>query len=248
MIFWLILASVVGWFISTIAGGGSSLILMPIIGLCLGAAAIPVVTTVGAIFGNADRAIAYRENIHWEVIAWELSGAIPGAILGAFTLTQINTEWLSLIIGLFLLFSAINYFFKNSKKSDKKMFGVLAWYFLPLGFIYAFLSGLIGSTVPILVPFYLNYGLQKEELLGTQAVARVVIHALKIIAYALFGILTWPYIIYGIAIGLASFPGNWLGHLVLGKMSEQRFQQLAISFVLVSGVLMLWQQRQLFLF
>jgi len=248
MIFWLILASIVGWFVSTIAGGGSSLILMPIIGWCLGAAAIPVVTTVGAVFGNTERAIAYRENIHWEVIVWELSGAIPGAILGAFTLTQINTGWLSLLIGFFLLISAINYFLKKRKKGEKSAFDVAAWYFLPAGFIYAFMSGLIGSTVPILVPLYLNYGLQKEELLGTQAVARVSIHCIKIAAYALFGVLTWPYVIYGVAIGIAAFPGNWLGHIVLGKISEQRFGQLAISFVMLSGLLMLWQQRQLFLF
>nr|WP_293099573.1 hypothetical protein [Okeania sp. SIO2F4] len=33
---WLTLASILGWFVSTLAGGGSSFLLMPIVGLFLG--------------------------------------------------------------------------------------------------------------------------------------------------------------------------------------------------------------------
>ncbi|MGA0200726.1 MAG: hypothetical protein ACO3NK_16705, partial [Prochlorotrichaceae cyanobacterium] len=54
--------SILSWFISTIAGGGSSLLLMPIIGFFLGAGAIAPVTTVGGIFGNIERVIAYRKS------------------------------------------------------------------------------------------------------------------------------------------------------------------------------------------
>ena len=50
---WLALASMFGWFVSNIAGGGSSFILMPIVGLFLGTIAIPPVITTGGILGNA---------------------------------------------------------------------------------------------------------------------------------------------------------------------------------------------------
>ena len=46
---------------------------------------------------------------------------------------------------------------------------------------------------PLLAPFYLSYGLEKEELLGTQAVNRMVVHIFKVITYAVFGNLTLPY-------------------------------------------------------
>ena len=244
MILWLTITSVAGWFISTLAGGGSSLILMPVIGLFLGASAIPPVVTTGGIFGNTERALVYWKSINWQVLRWDLPGAVVGACLGAFTLTKIQMEWLSILVALFLLTSAISYFLRKEKKS----FQVRSWYFLPAGFVYAFLSGIIGSMGPLLAPFYLNYGLEKEELLATQATNRVVIHVVKVIAYAVFGVLTLPYLGYGILIGIAAFPGNWLGHMVLEKISEQRFRQLVISFVMFSGVLMLWQQRQLLLF
>lgn len=156
-------------------------------------------------------------------------------------LTQIPVRWLSFLVGLFLVISGINLIIKNQKQS----FLVREWYFLPAGFIYSFLSGIIGSMGPLLAPFYLNYGLEKEELLGTQAFNRVVVHIIKLIAYAIFGTLTLPYFRYGILIGIAAFPGNWLGHLVLEQISPQLFRRLVIAFVLFSGVFILWEQRSL---
>jgi hypothetical protein len=146
---------------------------------------------------------------------------------------------LTLLLALFLLVSGISYIIKKETKS----FPVRAWYFLPAGFVFAYLSGIIGGTGPLLGPFYLNYGLEKEELLATQAMTRVVIHIVKTIAYSVFGILTLPYIGYGVLIGIAAFPGNWLGHLILEKISEQRFRQLMTFFIIFSGLLLLWQQR-----
>ena len=159
-------------------------------------------------------------------------------------LTQIPVKWVSFLVGLFLLISGINLIIRNQEKS----FTVRAWYFLPAGFIYSFLSGIIGSMGPLLAPFYLNYGLEKEELLGTQAVNRMVVHIFKAITYAVFGNLTLSYLGYGILIGVAAYPGNRLGHLVLEKISPQLFRQLVTAFVIFSGLFLLWEQRSLLIF
>jgi uncharacterized protein len=240
----LILASLLGWFISSLVGGGSSFILMPFIGIFLGAAAIAPVVTIGGILGSSGRAVFYREKINWTVLKWDIPGAIFGAVLGAFALTKIHVDGLKILIGLFLLLSALNSFFKPIDINFK----VKPWHFLPASFIYGFLSGLLGSMGPLLVPFYLNYGLEKEELLGTQATTRVIIHFVKIITYGLLGLLTLPYIGYGILVGLAAFPGNFLGHIFLEKLSQNRFQQLVISFVMFSGIFILWEERNILLF
>ena len=56
---WLALASILGWFVSTLSGGGISFLLMLIVGLFLGTTAIPPVITTGGILGNAERAFTY---------------------------------------------------------------------------------------------------------------------------------------------------------------------------------------------
>ncbi len=238
----LALTSIIGWFVSMLAGGGSSLILMPIVGIFFGVQAIPPIITIGGIFGNADRVYAYRNKINWSILKWELPAAVVGAILGSFTLTQLDLEWLTIIVAGFLILSSTSFFFKK----DENTFTVKTWYFLPDGFIYAFLSALIGSMGPLLAPFYINYGLEKEELLATQATSRFLIHLIKIVAYGLFGTLTSSYIAYGVLIGLAAFPGNRLGGLALARISEKLFQQLVFSFVMLTGLLLFWQHRELF--
>ena len=230
------------WFISTIAGGGSALLLIPVVGLFLGSAAVPPVTTVGAIFGNGERAIAYRDSIRWDVVVWALPGALTGACLGALILTRIEAAWLTLAIALFLIGSAISYFIKPQDQGPT--FSVKAWYFLPASFLYAIFSALVGSLGPALAPFYINFGLEKEALIATQTTNRTVIHVVKVIAYAAFGILTPQFLLLGVLVGLAAFPGNWLGHRVLQRLTEEQFQQLVTSFVLCSGLMMAWQQRQ----
>lgn len=240
-IIYLSIASIASWFISTLTSGGSSMILMPLIGFFLGVDAIPPVITVGAVFGNVERAVAYREMINWKVIAWEMPGAIFGSCLGAFTLSLIKPEFLTVLVSLFLIISAVNLLQKPKDNKDNS-FSVQAWYFLPAGFVYSWLSGITGSIGPILTPLYLNYGLSKEELLATQATARGAIHLAKTISYAVFSILTFHHLWYGVVMGIAAFPGNWLGHHVLTRISQERFRQLVVIFVILSSMLILWQQ------
>ena len=121
---WLALASMFGWFVSNIAGGGSSFILMPIVGLFLGTIAIPPVITTGGILGNAERVFNYWQKINWTVIFWELPGTIVGGCLGAFIFTQIPVKWLSFLVGLFLLISGINLIIKNQENLLLFVYGI----------------------------------------------------------------------------------------------------------------------------
>ncbi|MEO1620324.1 MAG: sulfite exporter TauE/SafE family protein, partial [Cyanobacteria bacterium J06632_3] len=122
-----------------------------------------------------------------------------------------------------------------------------AWYFLPLGFLNAIASGLIGSTGPLLNPAYLSYGLEKESMIATRAASLTLTHVVKIVAYVALGVLSPNLVGYGLIIGGAALPANWLGRKVLEKMSPAQFQKAVVGFVGLSGVWMLWQQRAFFL-
>jgi uncharacterized protein len=241
LLVWLTLASFLSWFTSTLAAAGSPLLLIPLVNLLLGSGAVAPVITLGMLLGNSQRIILFWSDINWKITFWYLPGAIAGAILGAYLFTQLNLDWLQLLIGLFLILSVVGFWSKKQESS----FSVETWYFLPAGFVYAFISGLIGSSGPLLNPLYLKYGLVKEEMIATKAANVVVIHVFKIIIYLAFGAMTPQYLGYGLAIGLAAAPGNWLGRYVLRSMSNQHFRQLALATMGLTGILMLWQQRDL---
>jgi uncharacterized membrane protein YfcA len=239
------LISVVAWFLSMLAAGGSPLILIPLVTAMLGSQAVAPVITTGMLIGNVQRVFFFWEDVDWRVTLWYLPGAIAGAVIGAYAFTQIHLEWLQLILGVALLLMVANYILSQWLKRTEISIRIQTWQFLPIGFFYAFGSGLIGSMGPVLNPIYLNYGLLKEQMIATKSLNVAIAHVIKIFAYIALGAFTKPYVIYGLVIGCAAIPANWLGKLVLDRMSSDQFRQLVFAFVAFSGIFMLWQQRGL---
>ncbi|WP_017306728.1 sulfite exporter TauE/SafE family protein [Spirulina subsalsa] len=241
IIFGLVFASSLAWFISSLIGGGSPLVLIPVLSLLVDATAIPPIITVGMLFGNAQRTVIYWQEVDWSITRWYVPGGIVGSIIGAFLFSRTQIAWLSVLLALFLLTSVVAMVLERQVQH----FEVKAWYFLPVALVYALLSGLIGSTGPVLHPFYLSAGLMKEQMLATKSLNILLVHLVKILAYGGFGVLTTEHLGYGIILGVAALPGNWLGQRVLKRISDQQFRRFAIAFVACSGMFMLWQQRTL---
>jgi uncharacterized protein len=231
------------WLISMIAGGGSPLILIPLVNALFGSEAIAPVVTIGMLISNIQRTLFFKSEIDWRVSRWHIPGAVLGAVLGAYALNQLHLDWLETCIGIMLLVMALS----ECLGENRIQFKLQAWQFLPLGYCNAFLSALIGSTGPILNPFYLNYGLLKEALIATKSANVLVIHGVKTISYGVLGNLTMSYVLYGLTIGLAAIPANWLGKAILSKMSSAQFRKIVFVFLAFSGIFMLWEQRTLWL-
>lgn len=242
MIIFLTIASILGWFVSSLTGGGSPLILIPVLSWFVTANAIAPIITTSMLCGNTQRVFLYWEKVNWSLSLWYLPGALVGGGLGAFIFTKTESEGLMILLAFFLIFSSIT----SSWGKNESLFGVKAWYFLPAGFIYAFLSGLLGSVGPLLNTFYLNYGMDKETMVATKSTHMIIVHLIKMITYAAFGAFNGSYLAYGLLMGLAAFPGNWLGKKVLEKMSQQQFKQVVLAFVALSGIFILWEKRDFF--
>jgi uncharacterized membrane protein YfcA len=93
-----------------------------------------------------------------------LPSATAGTVLGAVIFSNIKLEWLQIIVGLFLISTIFQYRFGKKERSLEMK---LIW-FIPLGFIVELLTTIIGAVGPVLNPFCLNYGLQKEKMIATK--------------------------------------------------------------------------------
>ncbi|MDA0672093.1 MAG: sulfite exporter TauE/SafE family protein [Cyanobacteria bacterium] len=241
----LILGSVsfVAWFLSMLAGGGSPLVLIPVITVLLGSQAVAPVITTGLLVGNSQRSLFFWREIDWVVTAWYVPGAIAGALLGAYAFANLHLEWLQIFLGLALLLMVANYGLSRWLKRRSWSLTVRAWHFLPAAFLNGVGSGLVGSTGPIMNPLYLGYGLEKEAMVATKSANKAFLHLVKIASYLTLGVLDSSYLGYGLVIGVAAMPANWLGKQVLARMSSEQFRQMVFTLIAVSGLLMLWQQR-----
>lgn len=233
------LISFSAFFLSIITGGGSPLILIPVISLLFGLESVAPIITIGLLFSNLQRVYLFADQINWPTTRWYAPGAVPAAILGAYFLTKIHLEGLQIIVGIIFILLAINFLFRSKSSSSS----VQSWHFLPTGLLNAIASSLIGSTGSVMNPLYLGFGLNKNEFVATKSLHNVILHLVKITAYLGLGALNRDYFIEGLVLGLSSFPANILGKMTLARIGEETFSQLIFFVMAISGTWMIWSQK-----
>lgn len=99
-----------------------------------------------------------------------------------------------------------------------------------------FVSGLTGAVGLLFNRFYLRYGLQKEEIVATRAANEVLLHLVKLILYASFGLLTGKALAFGGVIAVAAMLSSWGMKWLLPRLSESLFRRVGYSAMVVSGL------------
>jgi uncharacterized membrane protein YfcA len=235
----LFLAGFISWTISTLSAGGGSILMVASLSNMLGGHAIAPVITVASLIASPTRILLFWDRIAWRVVRWYLPGAVTGAILGGWIFSRISGNFVQLCVALFLISTVWQYRLGNRARSFRMR---LPW-FLPVSFISGMTSAIVGASGLLANPFYLNYGMVKERMVATRAVNSLMIQLAKIGAYTTFGALNWDLAWHGLSAGAGAAFAIWITRPWLHHLDSKRFRQLAVLVMLISGVLVLWQQR-----
>jgi uncharacterized membrane protein YfcA len=229
------IAGALAYIISTLSGGGGSLLLVPVINLLIGVKQTPPVVNLGNLIGEPVRIILFWKHIQWRVTGFYVLPGVVGAVLSALLFSHLKLEWLQVVVGLFLISTVFQYRFGKKDKS----FSMKLWWFAPLGFIVSFFSTMIGAVGPVLNPFYLNYGLDKEKMISTKTINSFIIGLVQISSYTAIGALKGDLWFYGIILGAGASFGNWIGKTLLKRFSSHTFRKFVIALMVISGVAMI---------
>jgi uncharacterized membrane protein YfcA len=237
----LFLAGCVSWTISIFSGGGGSVILLATVTHLIRVRQVAPVVTLASLMASPVRiAISWRR-VEWRVVKWYLPGAMAGAMLGGWLLSWARGEWLTLIVGMFLVSSPMQYRLGERARS----FPMPLPCFIPVSVVVGLVSGLVGASSLISLPFYLNYGLTKERLIATGAVHSLFIQITKIATYASVGALSSRSLLEGVAAGSGAVFAIYVTRPWLDTLKEVWFRRLAVVLMLTSGSSMLWHSRHL---
>ncbi|MFA0791610.1 sulfite exporter TauE/SafE family protein [Microbulbifer echini] len=233
----LLIFGIVTGYISIMAAGGGSLLLVPVVSFLVGPHLVAPILTTGNAIASPFGLYFFWPYINWKVALWLLPGIIPGAILGAYVYTQMHPLLIEFLVGLFLLSTIFQYGFGHKEKS----FVMRIPYFPILGFVTTLFSSIIGAVGPVQNPFFLNYGLNKESLVATRGVSSLMMHSTKLVAYFHFGALNPELIIFGVAIGLGITSGMFIAKHYLQIISTQRFKNYTLSIMFFSGLILIFR-------
>lgn len=239
----LFILGLLAFIISTISGGGGALLLVPVLNWLIGTGQTAPVLNLGTFIGRPSRLVIFWKHIHWKICWYYVPSALVGALIAAWLFREFNVEWLQLLVGIFLVSTVFQYRFGKRKQSFKMQ----SWYFIPLGLLVSILGTIIGALGPVLNPFYLNSGLDKEDLIATKTANSFFMGIAQISSYSFFGLLEEELWMYGIFLGLGATAGNIIGKKFLTNMKSLTFRKLLIILMVISGLILIYKQLGLFL-
>lgn len=220
--------------ISGAAGFGGALLMLPFLASVVGIKAAVPILTIGQIFGNASRVWFGRKDLKWKPIVYFLATAIPLTMLGSYWFNAINGDKIKMGIGILLLLIVVCRRL-NTKQMSMGNNGMLLG-----GGLTGFLSGIAGSAGPLGAAFFLGLNLTAVAYVASEAFTALIMHLVKTMVYNKYALIGLTELYYGLFIGLAMILGSWVGKMIIGKLSKDKFIVLVECLLVVSGLQMIY--------
>lgn len=228
------LVALVASTLAAIAGFGGAAVLLPVLVAFFGLRdAIPILT-VAQLIGNGSRVWFNRHELDGRLVGWFALGAVPLAFLGGLLFARAPLPALTRLLGLFLILLVA---WRHVRAGPPPRPPLRSFALLGAGS--SFLSALLGSVGPLMAPFFLAYGLVKGAYIGTEALATVIMHVVKLIAYRQASLLSARPAIAGLALGPILIAGSYLGKRVVDRLPERAFVALIEVVMVGAGALFL---------
>lgn len=221
------LAEIVG----TLAGFGSSTILLPIALLFFNFKTALVLVACAHLFGNISRAAFFRVPLAWRILVYFGTVGVISTIIGALFVTHINQDLLKGGLGIFLiaygLFAWLHPSFKMSPTKPNMLLG---------GASSGVLTGLIGTGGALRSVFLTAYNLPKSQYIGTAAVMAIAVDGARIPLYLKNGLLEKGHFWMLPMLFLLASAGALVGKQLTNKISQAMFERIVLICLMLAGL------------
>ncbi len=240
LLFWV--ATFFAEIVGSIAGFGSSTLLLPISLFFFDFKTALVLVAIFHVSGSLGRAHFFRTGIDKKILFAFGIPTVLFTILGALLVNYVSPELLKLLLGVFLVvFSSLSLAsIRLTLKVNRKnmVFG---------GAISGFISGLIGTGGPSRTAFLTAFDIKKVSYLGTSAIIALVVDAARIPIYLKNGFLPSQYYLFVPILFVLAIFASFVAKQVVDKLPQKTFKKLVLIAVLLAGIKLAYDGIMFFL-
>jgi hypothetical protein len=176
----------------------------------------------------------------WRQISWRgvlviFVGVAVGTPLGTSLLRWGDARFLLIALGVFLL--AVGAIFLAIKDNNKRQ--TPRWIAGPVGLASGILTGLFGTGGPPLILYYRLQGVDKAAFRGNLMAIFLLMTAVRVPSYAVFGLITAPRMWSALTVLPAVILGAVIGNRIHLRIEEDTFRRLVSAALMLIGLLLL---------
>lgn len=234
-LFLALLAEVVG----TIGGFGSSVFFVPLANFYFDFETVLGLTAMFHVASNLSKIAQFRKGLNKRLIAYLGIPAVIFVIVGGVMAKNVNTEYLELSLGIFLITMSLLFLIKKDlvvKDGNKE--AVLG------GTLSGFLAGLLGTGGAVRGLTMAAFNLEKNIFIATSAVIDFGVDFTRTIVYFLNGFISKEILIYVPFLVLIGWVGTWLGKRLLKYIPQEKFKMFSLLLILGIGIVTLVRVMQ----
>ncbi len=225
--------------IKTGFGVGAGIFLTPLLALMVGPKQAVGMMSPMMLITDVLTLYAFWGKWNWRQIKIIFPGTVLGTIIGAYYLSWASPTIAKVTIGIIAVVFSSMQIYKVKNPSALQKFKLRTWH----GVLTSFFSGIasaIANAGGIVVTIYLvSVGLSKEAFVATLVGVLLLSDISKFVLYTHLNILTWNFLLIGLALTPVMILGSWLGRKLIDKLNERQYVLYINVLVFISGIILL---------
>jgi uncharacterized protein len=227
-LFFALLAEVVG----TVGGFGSSVFFVPIANFYFDFQTVLGITAMFHVVSNLSKIALFKKGIDKNLILYIGVPAVLFVILGGFISKLLNTRFLEIILGVFLVLLSLLFLIKkNLMVKPHKKEAIIG------GTLSGFIAGILGTGGAIRGLTMAAFNLEKNVFIATSAVIDFGVDFSRTVVYYLNGYITIEILIYIPFLVVIGIAGTYIGKQLLTKISQDNFKKFSLFLILIIGIM-----------
>lgn len=219
-------------------GSGLGLVAVPIMSLVISPAQAAAILLPLLCLMDIFNVFHYRDKFDRRNLVILVPAAVVGIILGTFTFRYLSDAHIRIMVGVLSVLFVLNYLVGRRKDLVQTKPSVLRGGFW--GTVTGFTSFGVHAGGPPVSVYLLPQRLDKTIFVGTTVVLFTIINYIKLVPYYFLGQLNSDNLLTSLVLAPLAPLGVWIGLRLHDRVNERLFYNLAYSFLLATGIKLLY--------